>query len=79
MTELRVDPARRHVDAVMRAYGGGDELFHVEPAGVDGTGDFSFIVIGDPGEGDASQFSLISRYLSLGHDDGVNSWSSPPT
>jgi hypothetical protein len=28
--------------------------------------DFSFLVIGDPGEGDASQYSLISRYLELG-------------
>ena len=48
----------------------GDELFRIRPDGVDGAGDFSFIVIGDPGEGDASQYSLISRYLKLGlHDD----------
>ena len=36
-----------------------------------GSGDFSFLVIGDPGEGDASQYSLISRYLELGHRDDV--------
>ena len=36
-----------------------------------GSGDFSFLVIGDPGEGDASQFSLTSRYLKLGQSDGV--------
>ena len=57
MTELRVDPWRvRMVDAVTRAYGDDtDELFRIRPIGVDGAGDFTFIVIGDPGEGDASQ------------------------
>ena len=71
MTELRVDPWRiSMIDAVTRAYGDGDELFRIRPDGIDGTGDFSFLVIGDPGEGDASQYSLISRYLKLGlHDD----------
>ena len=74
MTELRVDPWRvRMIDAVKRAYGGedSDELFYIRPAGVDGTGDFSFIVIGDTGEGDASQYSLISRYLRLGLSNDV--------
>jgi hypothetical protein len=28
-------------------------------------------VIGDPGEGDASQYSLASRYLKLGIQDEV--------
>jgi uncharacterized membrane protein HdeD (DUF308 family) len=71
MTELRVDRWRiSMIDAVTRAYGGGDELFHIRPDGVDGPGDFSFLVIGDPGEGDASQYSLTSRLLKLGmHDD----------
>jgi hypothetical protein len=41
-------------------------LFRINPDGVDDGGDFSFLVIGDPGEGDASQYSLISRYLELG-------------
>jgi hypothetical protein len=74
MTELRVDPWRVHmIDAVTRAYGGddSDELFFIRPAGADGTGDFSFIVIGDIGEGDASQYSLISQYLRLGLSDDV--------
>jgi uncharacterized membrane protein HdeD (DUF308 family) len=58
ITELRVDPWRMGmIDAVTRAYGGGDELFRVHPSGVEGAGDFSFIVIGDPGEGDASHNS----------------------
>ena len=47
------------VDAVRSAYGGNRPatLFQVTPPGI-GAGDFSFIVIGDPGEGDASQYSL---------------------
>lgn len=72
MTELRVDSWRvSMIDAVTRAYDGGDELFRVYPSGVDGTDAFSFLVIGDPGEGDASQYSLVSRYLKLGLRDDV--------
>ena len=72
LTELRVDTWRATmIDAVTRTYGGGDELFRIEPAGVSGNGDFSFLVIGDPGEGDASQYSLASRYLKLGQNDDV--------
>jgi len=72
ITELRVDPWRsRMVEAVTRAYGGDDDLFRIDPDGVKGSGDFSFLVIGDPGEGDASQYSLISRYLELGRRDDV--------
>jgi hypothetical protein len=57
LTELRVDPWRANmIDAVTRAYGGGDELFRIDPRGTAGKGDFSFLVIGDPGEGDASQY-----------------------
>src|SRR5215813_5394517 len=73
MTQLRVDPWRfKMIDAVTRVYGGdGDGLFRVEPRGLQGGGDFSFLVIGDPGEGDASQYSLVSRYLELGRRDDV--------
>jgi uncharacterized membrane protein HdeD (DUF308 family) len=72
LTELRVDPWRASmIDAVARAYGGGDELFRIDPRGAAGNGDFSFLVIGDPGEGDASQYSLTSRYLKLGQSDDV--------
>ena len=59
------------IDAVARDSGGGDELFRIEPQGIAGKGDFRFLVIGDPGEGDASQHSLASRYLELGHSDDV--------
>ena len=72
LTEFRVDPWRiGMIDAVTRIYGGGDELFLIKPDGVDGRRDFSFLVIGDPGEGDASQYSLISSYLTLGLQDRV--------
>jgi len=74
MTELRVDSWRvRMIDAVTQAYGSneGDALFRIQPNGIDGTGDFSFIVIGDTGEGDASQYSLVSRYLKLGLSNDV--------
>jgi 3',5'-cyclic AMP phosphodiesterase CpdA len=44
--------------------------FSVRPAGVDGARDFSFIVIGDTGEGDASQHILRDQLLSVAiHDD----------
>ena len=68
MTELRVDPWRgKMIDAVTRVYASdGDDLFRVDPGGLNGGADFSFLVIGDPGEGDASQYSLVSRYLELG-------------
>jgi uncharacterized membrane protein HdeD (DUF308 family) len=73
MTELRVDSWRiSMVDAVARAYGGGvDELFRITPDGIEGPSDFSFLVLGDTGEGDPSQYSLISRYLALGSNDDV--------
>ena len=72
MTELRVDRWRASmVDAVASAYGGdSDALFRVAPAGIENQ-DFSFIVIGDPGEGDASQYALVERYLELGRRDDV--------
>ena len=72
VTALRVDPWRASMtDAVASAYGGWTvELFSVTPHGID-DGDFSFLVIGDPGEGDASQHSLIERYLELGRRDDV--------
>jgi hypothetical protein len=42
----------------------GGLMFAVEPAGV-AVGDFSFVVIGDPGEGDASQHVLRDRLLAV--------------
>ena len=67
LTELRVDRWRASmIEAVASAYGGsGDALFRVTPPDVE-DGDFSFIVIGDPGEGDASQYALVERYIDIG-------------
>lgn len=72
VTELRVDKWRAGmVDAVRTAYGENQEnLFRVAPAGIDDQ-DFSFIVIGDTGEGDGSQYSLVERYLELGRRDDI--------
>ena len=48
-----------------------DSLFEVRPDGVADASDFSFLVIGDPGEGDPSQASLRDRYLLLGQRPDV--------
>ena len=48
-----------------------DALFEVRPEGIGDATDFSFLVIGDPGEGDASQASLRDRYLDLGRRPDV--------
>ena len=48
-----------------------EALYRVSPDGIDGAGDFSFIVIGDTGEGDGSQWCLADRYLELGRRDDV--------
>ena len=73
LTEARVDDWRAAMTgAVRRAYGGeSDDLFAIDPGGLEGSRDFSFLVVGDPGEGDASQYALISRYLELGRRDDV--------
>ncbi len=73
LTELQVDRWRAAmVDAVTLAYGDhADELFRIHPTGAEGTRDFSFLVIGDPGEGDPSQYSLVARYLELGRREDV--------
>jgi uncharacterized membrane protein HdeD (DUF308 family) len=42
-----------------------DRAFAIDPLGVPDDGDFSFVVIGDTGEGDASQHSLRSQYLEV--------------
>jgi uncharacterized membrane protein HdeD (DUF308 family)/3',5'-cyclic AMP phosphodiesterase CpdA len=43
-----------------------DRLFMVEPPGVSGSDDFSFIVTGDSGDGGAAQQSLRDQYVLLG-------------
>ena len=59
------------VTAVLSQSGGTatSSIFSVAPPGID-SGDFSFIVIGDTGEGDASQHVLRDQLLSVaGRDD----------
>ncbi|MFO0810642.1 MAG: DUF308 domain-containing protein [Gemmataceae bacterium] len=65
-TELRVDDWRTEMIRAVRGTSGDDaELFRVTPEGVAGTADFSFVVIGDTGEGDASQHVLRDQFLGL--------------
>lgn len=47
------------------------QRFAVRPAGIVAGQDFSFIVIGDTGEGDASQHSLRSQYLEVVRQEHV--------
>jgi uncharacterized membrane protein HdeD (DUF308 family) len=46
-------------------------LFQVEPEGTAGNEDFSFLVLGDTGEGGAAQHSLRDQYLFLGRRPDV--------
>lgn len=45
--------------------------FMINPPGVNDTSAFSFLIIGDPGEGDASQFILSDQIRSNSNDDQV--------
>lgn len=45
--------------------------FTVYPAGVTDTADFSFMIVGDPGEGDASQFVLSDQIIKATSKDDV--------
>ena len=49
----------------------GGEAFAVSPAGITGGADFSFIVIGDTGEGDASQQILKDQLLAVARREDV--------
>jgi len=63
--ESRTDEWREAMaKAVIARMGAGAGTFLVSPAGTS-DGDFSFIVIGDTGEGDASQHSLRDRLLAV--------------
>jgi 3',5'-cyclic AMP phosphodiesterase CpdA len=59
------------VRAVMARNGGAtSSAFALEPEGV-ASGDFAFIVIGDPGEGDASQHVLRDQLLAVANGPDV--------
>ena len=71
--ESRTDTWREAmVRAVLEAEGGqiSPSTFAVEPEGI-ASGDFSFIVIGDTGEGDASQHVLRDQLLSVANRPDV--------
>ncbi|MCB0195612.1 MAG: DUF308 domain-containing protein [Anaerolineae bacterium] len=48
-----------------------DKIFAIEPEGVNDTGDFSFIVIGDTGEGDPSQMVLRDQIIAANNREDV--------
>ena len=48
-----------------------EKVFAVQPEGVSGTSDFSFIVIGDTGEGDPSQMSLRNQIIAANNREQV--------
>jgi 3',5'-cyclic AMP phosphodiesterase CpdA len=75
IAETRVDEWREAmIDAVVRAGGASGVtapgLFEVRPDGVM-DGDFSFLVIGDPGEGDSSQHALRDQVLLAARREAV--------
>ncbi len=76
IAETRVDEWREAmIDAVVESRGAPDVaapgLFTVTPAGVDAAADFSFLVIGDPGEGDSSQHALRDQVLAASRREAV--------
>jgi 3',5'-cyclic AMP phosphodiesterase CpdA/uncharacterized membrane protein HdeD (DUF308 family) len=52
--------------------GVGAGAFRLRPAGVTDTTDFSFVVIGDPGEGDPSQHVLKDQILAVSNKRDIN-------
>ena len=71
--ESRTDTWRAAmVRAVLASEGGtaGPSSFALQPPGV-GSGDFSFVVIGDTGEGDASQHVLRDQLLTVSNSPDV--------
>lgn len=71
--EQRTDTWRQHMtQAVQASYASerpvNPDLFQIAPSGVTGATDFSFLILGDPGEGDASQHILRDQYLDLGQE-----------
>lgn len=73
--EQRTDTWReamvRAAEANRRAPAAAHEAFAVRPPGVPADGPFAFVVIGDPGEGDASQLSLKASLLEVVRQEEV--------
>ncbi len=76
VTKGRVDAWRSHMTADVEAFSiangiAPEKVFSIEPEGVTETGDFSFIVIGDTGEGDMSQAALRSQIIAASNREDV--------
>lgn len=71
--EQRTDDWRvAMAEALPDSLRGEDQLpLEVQPEGIVESQDFSFIIIGDPGEGDASQHSLRSQLLDVSRQPDV--------
>ena len=74
VAESRTDSWREAmIEAAVARQGAADPgqpgLFEVRPPGMPDGGDFSFIVIGDPGEGDSSQHALSDQVLLTARQD----------
>ncbi|MFD1314373.1 metallophosphoesterase [Namhaeicola litoreus] len=50
----------------------GPNAFKLNPEGMNQTGDFSFVVIGDPGEGDPSQLILKDQILEVSNKNDIS-------
>jgi len=74
--EARTDTWReamiRAAQAEAESAGRPRPTFSIEPPGVSGAADFGFIVIGDTGEGDASQHVLRDQIIRASSQPGVN-------
>ncbi len=76
ITKSRIDTWRKRAaeDVEAKAIASGilrEKVFTIEPEGVVPEGDFSFIVIGDTGEGDPSQAVLRDQLIAAGKRDDV--------
>ncbi|HSD51156.1 MAG TPA: metallophosphoesterase [Candidatus Methylomirabilis sp.] len=79
VVEIRVDRWRERMTQAIEAryLGQGSRgvsattIYSVTPDGVTDAANFSFLVIGDPGEGDPSQYSLQDTYLEVGRRPDV--------
>jgi hypothetical protein len=76
ITKNRIDSWRKRAaeDVEKHALAVGlpvEKVFAIEPDGIEADGDFSFIVIGDPGEGDPSQAVLRDQLIGAGKREEV--------
>ena len=60
-------------EAMIKASGEkiGPDAFRLHPSGVSNTSDFSFVIIGDPGEGDPSQHVLKDQILAVSNKPDI--------